>query len=128
VARNAGVGEVIDLVNGVLERLFAESVRVDREKEMRQAPRAFHAAAALFSPLFDGVSLDDRGTLDRTVLERNLGLVEPAERVDFLYQGLSEFLSFTIFMVVEGLDEEQERRIRSVIADPSGGAPPRGGP
>lgn len=115
LAKNAGMNEVIELTNSVLALLFSEASRVDRDLELRQAPRAFYAAATLYSPLLRGVEVSGNGNVDSTLLARNLEVVDPGDQADFLYQGLNEFLSFAIFMVVEGLEPDAERRIRGVV-------------
>ncbi len=111
-ARDSSVQTIYSLTNAFLPRLLVEARSVGRERQMRQAPRAYCTAASPYSELFDGVELSVDGTLAREVLLGNLLTVDEGTRTTFLHRALNDFLSFTIFMVLEGLEPEAEQAFR----------------
>lgn len=112
-ARKAGVAEILDVVNTVLERVAEEARQVGRERELRQAPATFYAAATPFSLLFELVELDDAGRLEVEILLDNLAQALASDPAQHLLEALSEFLSYAVFLVCEGLPAEQAGPVRA---------------
>jgi hypothetical protein len=114
-AHEAGLVDVIKLANAVLALVAEEAREVGREAALRQAPTAFHASDTAYNQLFDHVTLLEKGTIDPATLVRNLSALKPPEPVEFLYLAMNEFLSFSVFLVVDGLDSALEQQIRGAV-------------
>lgn len=114
-AHEGGLVDVLQLANKVLTVMLEEARKVGREQELRQAATSFHASDTQYNRLFHRVALQPNGGLDPALLVGNLSAIKPKEPIEFLYQAMNEFLSFALFVTVDGLDNIVEQQIRSAV-------------
>jgi hypothetical protein len=112
IAFEEGLEEVLRLANLVLHELLESAKEVGRERELRQAPTAFSSSNTSHARLFEMAALKPDGRLESRILLANLGRTTARNPTEFLYQGVNEFLSFAVFVVVDGLPGEKEQEIR----------------
>jgi hypothetical protein len=110
-AKEQGLAEVISLFNEVFAKIFAEAQRQDREADLINAVGSFFHATNEYSTLFTDVGFRDDGTLDTEKLLENVSTLDGENQVDFLYQGLNEFLFFETFIAGETLDSKTEEQL-----------------
>lgn len=111
-AKEEGLYRVIELFNEVFSRIISEVKAQGRGEEILETMRSFFSSATVYSDLFRGVSLGADGTIAPDVLVANIERAKiQGNEVEFLYQGLSEYLFFITFIAGETLDSETENKL-----------------
>jgi hypothetical protein len=115
-AKKGGLWEVSSLFNDVFARLFQEAALQDRSDQLVKAASSFFEATNDYNALFNGVAHNNDGTLDTERLVSNTESCDVADKVDYLYQGLNEFLFFQTFIAGETLDAETEEKLHGRLS------------
>jgi hypothetical protein len=117
-------GKVIDAFNEVYAKIYAAVAQRGKAQPLLKGLESFFGSVAEFAPLFVGLSMDDRGTLNREQLLSNLGMAPTDDKLDYLHRGLNELLFFELFTAGEAVDRREEielhQRLNQIIRGSGG--------
>ncbi|MFH2005670.1 MAG: DUF4388 domain-containing protein [bacterium] len=106
---------VVETFNTVLKKIFAEVKSKGKEPVLREAMASFFQGDTAYSELFNGMEIGEDGTLPAQLVLDNLSTVEVADRMDYLYSGLNEFLFFKMFSAGESLPRQEEEALQAKL-------------
>ena len=119
-------GKVVDAFNEVYAKIYAAVGQRGKQQMLLKGLDSFFGSVAEFAPLFVGLAMDERGTLNREQLLANLHMAPTDDKLDYLHRGLNELLFFELFTAGEAVDRREEielhQRLNQIIRD-RGGAP-----
>jgi len=118
--------KVIDAFNEVYAKIYSAVAQRGKAQPLLKGLESFFGSVAEFAPLFVGLSMDERGMLNRDQLLANLNMAPTDDKLDYLHRGLNELLFFELFTAGEAVDRREEielhQRLNQIIRD-RGGAP-----
>jgi hypothetical protein len=109
-----GPARIVETYNDALQRLFMAIDERDREL-LRQELAGFLDDSPAYEELFDGVSVEQDGTLRGDILS-NLRWVTTGEPVTILQLGLNEMLFFAMFAAGDALRPQVEQVLQRHVA------------
>ncbi|HEX6836559.1 MAG TPA: hypothetical protein VF334_08290, partial [Polyangia bacterium] len=119
-------GKVVDAFNEVYGKIYSAVAQRGRAQPLLKGLESFFGSVAEFAPLFVGLSMDDRGMLNREQLLANLNMAPTDDKLDYLHRGLNELLFFELFTAGEAVDRREEielhQRLNQIIRDKGGPA------
>jgi len=122
-------GKVVDAFNEVYGKIYSAVAQRGKAQPLLKGLESFFGSVAEFAPLFVGLSMDDRGMLNREQLLANLNMAPTDDKLDYLHRGLNELLFFELFTAGEAVDRREEielhQRLNQIIRDRGGAGPGR---
>ena len=122
-------GKVVDAFNEVYGKIYSAVAQRGKAQPLLKGLESFFGSVAEFAPLFVGLSMDERGMLNRDQLLANLHMAPTDDKLDYLHRGLNELLFFELFTAGEAVDRREEielhQRLNQIIRDRGGAGPGR---
>ncbi len=103
-----------DTFNSVFQRIFQAISKHGQQNALKQGLDTFLQFYG-FVELFQGVTFDQSGALDKRTLLANLNKNQIENRVSFLSQALNELLFFEMFAAREWLEREEQQELQKII-------------
>lgn len=110
----AEMSNMVDTFNSVFHRIYQAISRHGRQDALEQGLETFLQFYG-FVELFQGVTFDREGRLDKDQLLQNLQQNQIDNRVSFLSQALNELLFFEMFAAREWLEREEQQELQKII-------------
>jgi len=111
---SAEMSNMVDTFNSVFERIYQAISRHGRQDALEQGLETFLQFYG-FVELFQNVTFDGSGRLDKEMLLTNLRENQIDNRVSFLSQALNELLFFEMFAAREWLEREEQQDLQRII-------------
>lgn len=112
---------LIDLYNEYYAPILAAAKQKGRDEVLRSDISSFFSGTTGLAELFRGLAFGDDGKLPAEGVLRNLAGIRASQKLEILYQGLSELLDFVLFSAmttVERHDEQElEQRVQAILAE-----------
>lgn len=112
---------LIDLYNEYYAPILAAAKQKGRDEVLRSDISAFFSGTTGLAELFRGLAFGDDGKLPPEGILRNLDGIRASQKLEILYQGLSELLDFVLFSAMTTVDrhdeQELERRTQAILAE-----------
>ncbi|MCA9537544.1 MAG: DUF4388 domain-containing protein [Myxococcales bacterium] len=105
---------MIDTFNSVFQRIYQAIARHGRQDALEQGLETFLQFYG-FVELFQGVTFDSRGRLDKAQMLQNLGTHPADTREGLLSQALNELLFFEMFAAREWLERDEQQELQKII-------------
>lgn len=113
----ATLAAIVRAYNDALGMLYPAIAAKGKANALRQGVGAFLAGSARFAGLFKETSIGAEGTLEEDTILDNLEDVAIPNRLDLLQKGLSELLSFVLFVAGDAVAPEEEMRLHERVAE-----------
>ena len=105
---------MVDTFNSVFQRIYQAISKHGQQNALKQGLDTFLQFYG-FVELFQGVTFDQAGALDKRTLLANLNKNQIENRVSFLSQALNELLFFEMFAAREWLEREEQQELQKII-------------
>ena len=111
---SAEMSNMVDTFNSVFERIYQAISRHGRQDALEQGLDTFLQFYG-FVELFQDVTFNTEGKLDKQMLLTNLRQNQIDNRASFLSQALNELLFFEMFAAREWLDRKEQQELQKII-------------
>lgn len=112
---------LIGLYNRLYARIFMAAMQRERDEVLRGDISVFFSGSTGLAELFRGLTLERDGTLPLKPTLRNLTAIQRPWKIEFLAQGLSEFLDFMLFTAMETMNHLDargfEKDVQAILAE-----------
>lgn len=108
------MSNMVDTFNSVFQRIYQAISKHGQQNALKQGLDTFLQFYG-FVELFQGVTFDQSGALDKRTLLANLNKNQIENRVSFLSQALNELLFFEMFAAREWLEREEQQELQKII-------------
>lgn len=111
--------QVIDLFNEAYKKVHETATAHGQQTALESSLSSFFESMTEFAPLFVGVQSSSDGSLPRDAVLANLEMAPIGEKqkLDYLYRGLNELLSFQMFIASEGTDHRPDPALSAQLTE-----------
>lgn len=108
---------LIALYNEHYAQIFMAAQRRGRDEVLRRDLSAFFGGSTGIAELFRELAFGDDGKLPAEGVLRNLAGIRTSQKLELLYQGLSELLDFVLFSAMEAVERHDEQALEQRVGE-----------